>query len=163
MNLQKWIEVGEYALSTHGDYNFRAVEIAPVGRVTRNAKTGETATLVAPPPLVVRRAVILIEEVLEWVRARGGTAPVHVNSWYRDPEYNRVTPGAPNSLHLTGAAADIRKDGWTPAHLARELLAHPRADRLGIGLYASFVHVDVRGLIGRTAPARWGTPARWWA
>jgi hypothetical protein len=32
---------------------------------------------------------------------------------------------------------------------------HPDAQRLGIGCYENFTHLDVRGHIGRRAPARW--------
>lgn len=57
---------------------------------------------------------------------------------------------------------------WSPERVALALLNdYPLADKLGLGLYVSsrFVHVDVRGLLGRRAPARWsgkGARRRWW-
>ncbi len=89
-----------------------------------------------------------------------------VNSWFRSTAYNRAVGGGVRSIHLTGAAADIRKFGWSPRRLALALHNdYPLTDELGIGLYTNFVHVDVRGLIGRRAPARWsgkGVESGWW-
>ena len=68
-------------------------------------------------------------------------------------------------MHLTGGAADITKDGWPPARVALALLNdYPMADELGLGLYETFTHVDVRGMIGRRAPARWSGEGvgNWW-
>jgi hypothetical protein len=37
------------------------------------------------------------------------------------------------------------------------LEGHPDAKLFGIGRYKSFTHLDVRGLVGRSSPARWGS------
>lgn len=80
--------------------------------------------------------------------------PVIVTSGYRCPAYNRRpmnkggVGGSPQSLHMFGKAADIYVEGWDPvevASLAEEI------GFTGIGLYNTFVHVDVRD----------GVPARW--
>jgi len=54
-------------------------------------------------------------------------------------------------------AADIVKVGWSPSDVADLIDDSPWAKQLGLGRYQSFTHVDVRGMIGRPAPARWGS------
>lgn len=161
MTRAEWLVCGQYLLDAHGVENFRAYEVADVGR-----RRG-TVVLQAPPASLVLNAVTLYEEVLGWIRNElGAPAPVHVTSWYRDPDYNAAVGGASGSVHMTCAAADINKSGWTPRDLALAIHnEHPDSTRLGIGLYRTFVHVDVRGFIGRSAPARWpgsGIEAGWW-
>lgn len=128
--------------------HFSPFEIADVGRRI------ESVRLQAPPMPLLDNALRLIE-VLEWVRAEGGAAPVLVNSWYRDDYYNAACGGVPGSTHTMLAAADIVKRGTEHLELSELLEEHPQADRFGIGSYSSFVHLDVRGHLGRTAPARW--------
>lgn len=73
--------------------------------------------------------------------------PIVITSGYRNPEHNRRVGGAPNSQHLLGTAADIRINGMNPIQL------QPHAEVIGftgIGLYGSFLHVDIR-----PHPARW--------
>ena len=88
-------------------------------------------------------------QLLEQVRTHFN-APVVVNSGYRTPAYNHSIPNAsPHSQHLYGRAADIRVCGHAPAQVAayaETLLPHSG----GIGLYPSFVHLDVS-----TAKRRW--------
>lgn len=150
MNRKEWEIACGFCLEAHGPFNFSALEICDVGRIHG------TAVLQAPPAELLQHALKLLP-VLEWIRWWGGPAPVRVNSWYRDPEYNAAVGGAENSMHLTCGAADISKDGWDPRDLAMALDANHSATRkLGIGVYPTFVHVDIRGFIGRKAPARWG-------
>ncbi len=75
-------------------------------------------------------------------------APVTINSAYRNPCYNKKVGGAANSLHLYGAAADIRVKGIAPKDVAAyaELLM---PDKGGIGVYPTFVHVDIRKIKSR--------------
>ena len=158
MTAAEWKVGGDQVLAelVGGDIHFTAREVAPVGRLTKGVP------LAVPPREVVQNAGLLIHQLLEWLRAEAG-AVIDVNSWYRDPADNAAVGGAPRSLHLTGAAADVNVRGLTPPEVA--LLVHhqcPISDQLGIGLYRSFVHLDVRGLLGRKAPARWGTPGLWW-
>lgn len=66
---------------------------------------------------------------------------VIINSGYRTIAYNSKAGGAKSSYHLNGQAADIRISGISPikvAAYAESLGVH------GIGLYASFTHVDIR-------------------
>ena len=75
-------------------------------------------------------------------------APVIINSAYRNHCYNKKVGGASNSQHLYGAAADIRVKGVSPkevAAYAEQLMP----DKGGIGIYPTFVHVDVRRIKSR--------------
>ena len=165
MNAADWLIAGEYTILSHGPRgNFRAVEIAPVGR-----KRGNIA-LQAPPPELFRNAILLRDLVLEVVRLAEGIAPIHVTSWYRDEAYNKAVGGAPGSIHMTCGAADIMKSGWHPLRLALWLHhRHPSADKLGIGYYrpasgrSGFVHVDIRGFMEPSRlNQRFGDTPGWW-
>ena len=93
---------------------------------------GSDAVLVAP------RLVM----VLETIRAHFGAA-VTINSGYRTPEHNAKVGGAAHSQHCYGMAADISVKGQTPAAVAafaRTLMP----DWGGVGVYKSFIHIDVR-------------------
>lgn len=70
-------------------------------------------------------------------------APVRINSGVRCVSHNKNVGGAGKSQHLEGTAADIRVDGVSPAEVAKyvETLL-PNTG--GIGIYSTFVHVDVR-------------------
>ena len=150
MTRSDWATACDTRLQEAGFKHFSALEISDVGR-----KCGD-AVLVAPPLDLLNNATRLMM-LLEWVRRTDGEAPVLVNSWYRDPAYNAAVGGVPHSMHLTLGAADIVKVGWSPADVA-DLLGHaPHKHMLGIGRYKSFTHIDIRGMIGRPAPARWGS------
>ena len=72
--------------------------------------------------------------------------PVYISSGYRCPEHNAYIGGVHNSYHTKGIAADIYVKDMTSKELAR------MAEKVGfdgIGLYKSFVHVDVRGYKAR--------------
>lgn len=76
-------------------------------------------------------------------------APVTINSAFRNHCYNKKVGGASNSLHLYGAAADIRVKGIAPKDVAA-YVETLMPDKGGIGTYPTFVHVDVR-----TVKSRW--------
>ena len=83
--------------------------------------------------------------ILEKIREHFGK-PVNINSGYRTPSYNRKTQGAAkNSQHMYGNAADISIKGVTPLEIYKWLRTWHTG---GLGLYDTFVHVDVRDLIG---------------
>ena len=148
-----------FFLAAHGVEHFSASEVCPVGR------TWGGATAHAPPPDFMLTVLKLIEGPLAWIRWFQGAAPIGVNSWYRDTEYNEAVGGGVNSMHLTGAAVDITKRGWAPERVALALhYAYPMADELGVGLYKTFIHIDIRGMLGRSSPARWSGDdvGEWW-
>ena len=93
--------------------------------------------------------VILIHpdlpSVLQNIRNQFGK-PIIINSGYRTPEYNKKVGGATRSQHCYGTAADIVVDGVSPASVAAaaEKALKEMDYPGGIGVYKSFVHVDVR-------------------
>lgn len=81
---------------------------------------------------------------LQRMRDRVG-GPVNLNSGYRCARYNASIGGVSNSQHIFGCAADIVAPGLSQKTI------YPHADNLfdGVGRYASFTHVDVRGYKAR--------------
>ena len=78
---------------------------------------------------------------------------IHINSGYRSPAYNKKIGGATFSQHVQGKAADIRTDKYTPEQIhaaVLKLISEGKVAFKGVGLYDSFVHIDVRDI-----PARW--------
>ena len=80
-------------------------------------------------------------DLLESLRRRIGDKPVIVNSGYRCEEYNRKVGGVPRSYHLLGMAADVRVPGVEPKVLIKHAFD---VGFLGLGLYATFCHLDIR-------------------
>ncbi|MBM7623632.1 YcbK family protein [Sporohalobacter salinus] len=100
-------------------------------------------------------------QLLQAIRNKLDSALI-INSAYRTEEHNRKVGGVDDSQHRKGTAADI---SFSNLDLDADKLAEVvknqseklniGEDNLGIGKYNTFVHVDVRGLIGDEAPARW--------
>lgn len=116
-----------------------SVRLAPHFQVKEFACSDGTDTVFVAPELV---------EVLEKLRTHFGR-PVRVLSGYRTETKNKAVGGAAYSRHKYGMAADIAVEGTAPAAVAAyaETLL---PDRGGIGVYGTFVHVDVRD-----ARSRW--------
>jgi hypothetical protein len=150
MTRDNWATVCGQYLSDRGVKHFSALEICDVGRESAGAMLG------APPLELLENAYKLVG-VLEWLRDEDGTATVLVNSWYRDKGYNAAIGGVKSSMHLTLGAADVVKIGRTPSEVADLLERHPHSNLFGLGRYKTFTHIDVRGMIGRPSPARWGS------
>ena len=76
-------------------------------------------------------------------------AAVTVTSGYRTVSYNAtVENSSKTSQHCNGLAADIQVEGHTPLEVynyACSLLG----DHGGVGIYNTFVHVDVRATKSR--------------
>ena len=68
--------------------------------------------------------------------------PIKINSGARCAAHNKAVGGSPKSQHLLGKAADITMNR-TPQEVFNHLdyIYH---DCYGIGLYDTFVHIDVR-------------------
>lgn len=151
MTCEIYEDVMAKILDAAGVRHFTARELCPVGKLANG-----TGPALQPPPSVLWKNIIDTVKVADWLRERVG--PLIVLSGYRDPEYNRAVGGATASLHLEFNALDLRAVRATVGELADLAKSHPDAARLGIGEYprSGFVHLDTRGYLGRTAPARWG-------
>jgi len=98
----------------------------------------------------------LFEEIRELVHA-----PLVILSAYRTPAHNRAIGGAPNSQHVQGRALDLRPPaGVTPADFYAAILAARLPTLGGIGVYRTFVHVDVRAIPVSGRIARWNGGAQ---
>jgi uncharacterized protein YcbK (DUF882 family) len=74
--------------------------------------------------------------------------PVFVISGYRTKKYNKAVGGAPESKHLKAEAGDITIKSMTPQQVydrIEKLIAARKMKQGGLGLYAGWVHYDVRG------------------
>lgn len=90
---------------------------------------------------------------LELIRDKLGGKRITVLSGRRCAAHNRNVGGAKNSQHLLGTAADIQVQGMTPQQIydAIEAIDDKKLAHIGgLGLYPTFVHIDIR--IGK---ARW--------
>ena len=71
--------------------------------------------------------------------------PIIINSATRCKAHNASEGGGLNSQHLQGRAADIRVNGMAPETLAKKAEQIEVFRNGGIGIYDTFVHLDVRG------------------
>lgn len=90
--------------------------------------------------IVLDKALV---ELLEIIRLHYNK-PLHINSGYRTVQYNAsLKNSSPKSQHILGKAADIWLNDISPKQLYSWLdSSYPNS--LGIGIYDTFVHVDVR-------------------
>lgn len=92
------------------------------------------------------RAVTLAAE-FEVIRGIVG-APIRIGSAYRTPAHNRAVGGARHSQHVEGRALDLYPPrGWTLERflqVIREVAQQPTSALYGVGIYDSFIHIDVR-------------------
>ena len=73
--------------------------------------------------------------------------PIKINSGYRTKSYNKKIGGATNSMHVQAKAADIVVADITPTNLYKrieKLIEEGKVNFKGVGVYDTFVHVDVR-------------------
>ena len=109
-------------------------------QITPHFRVYEFACTDGSDPVFISQALV---DILENIRVHFGAA-VTINSGYRTVSYNKQVSGsASKSQHCNGLAADIRVAGVSPdrvADYAEQLLG----DHGGVGIYDTFVHVDVR-------------------
>ena len=78
--------------------------------------------------------------------------PLSITSGFRCNRHNESVGGATQSFHTLGMAADVTcPDGMTAEDLAQAAETIPAFQQGGIGIYPSWVHLDVR----TTGKARW--------
>ena len=104
-------------------------------------------------PLEVYENIIKLASQLQFLRDYTGR-PITINSAYRCPNYNdNVIKGAKHSQHKLGKAADITIQSLKPAEvyaLIEDLIDMGHMLQGGLGLYDTFVHIDIR-----KTKARW--------
>jgi uncharacterized protein YcbK (DUF882 family) len=78
--------------------------------------------------------------------------PIKITSGYRDPSFNKKIGGASQSRHITGQAADLKIEGYTPKQVAaiiEKLIASGKMKQGGLGIYSTWIHYDTRGTAAR--------------
>lgn len=131
----------QYSLSKDGQKEF-----SPNFKVSEFAcKDGSDVVLINP----------YLIELLEKIRSHFGK-DIRINSGYRTPSYNaglakKSKKVATNSYHMRGCAADITISGVKPKEIYDFVDSFHQG---GLGLYPSFVHVDVRDTVGANK-SRW--------
>jgi len=100
------------------------------------------------PPEWVEARLAPLCKALERLRAELGGARVTVVSAYRPLPYNRALGSEDTSQHVQGRAADIQVEGHSAEHVHATALRLYEVGELeigGLGIYDTFVHLDVRG------------------
>ena len=113
-------------------------------RLSKNFTVKEFACSDGTDTVFISLALV---NLLQKIRNHFGKA-VTINSAYRTEAHNKAIGGATYSQHKYGLAADIHINGVTPKEIAAyvETLLPSSG---GIGIYKSFVHVDVRRVKSR--------------
>lgn len=123
-------------------YDVKVYSLAAEGgrQVTPHFKVREFACSDGSDVVFVAPSLV---DILEAIRVHFGR-PVKVTSGYRTVSYNAsIKNSSKKSQHCNGLAADIQVEGHTPVEVynyACSLLG----DHGGVGIYNTFVHVDVR-------------------
>ena len=127
-------DVKVYSLAAEG-----SKQITPHFKVREFACSDGSDVVFVAPSLV---------DILEAIRVHFGR-PVTITSGYRTVSYNAgLKNSSKKSQHCNGLAADIKVEGHTPLEVydyACSLLG----DHGGVGIYNTFVHVDVRAVKSR--------------
>ena len=83
-------------------------------------------------------------EALERVRV-AFNHPMTVSSCFRCSQHNYEVGGVKNSSHMAGEAIDILIENGRPRHrLIKIAMLDPDFGHGGIGVYPTFVHLDIR-------------------
>lgn len=114
-------------------------------KVSENFRVREFACTDGSDPIFIDTELVT---VLQKVRAHFGKS-VTITSAYRTPTKNKACGGSTYSQHLYGRAADVKISGVSPKKVAAyaETLLKNKG---GIGIYATFTHIDTRA-----TKARW--------
>ena len=108
-------------------------------KLSENFTVSEFACKDGSDKIIIDTALV---ELLQKIRNHF-KSPVTITSGYRNAAYNKKVGGADYSQHKYGTAADIHISGVSPATIAAYVeTIMPNTG--GIGIYSSFVHVDVR-------------------
>ena len=128
-------------------YDVKVYSLAAEGakQITPHFKVREFACSDGSDVVFVATSLV---DILEAIRVHFGR-PVTITSGYRTVSYNAgLKNSSKKSQHCNGLAADIKVEGHTPKEVydyACSLLG----DHGGVGIYNTFVHVDVRATKSR--------------
>lgn len=127
--------------------NFRADELLVKG-ASHFDRDSDGYRMNTDPPRSLWTNILPTIIILDRLRA-ARNAPIVISSAYRNPYYNSVVGGVSNSQHLRFAALDfVCFDGSQPIEWANQLRSWRNTDAetsaIGIGVYNTFVHLDVR-------------------
>lgn len=111
-------------------------------KLTEHFKVGEITCKDGSPSYVINSAVL---EGLEKLR-NIINKPIYITSGYRSETYNKKVGGAKDSQHVKGNAIDFSIKGMSSLEIYNILRQNNLLGPVfkGIGLYDTFVHVDVR-------------------
>lgn len=125
--------VNVYSLKNDGNKN-----------LSTNFKVKEFKCSDGSDPVFIAPALV---NILQYIRTHF-KKPVKINSAYRTPTHNKKVGGTTYSQHLYGMAADIVVEGVSPKKVAAyaETLLPKKG---GIGIYSTFVHIDIRDVKSR--------------
>ena len=127
-------DVKVYSLSAEG-----AKQITPHFKVREFACSDGSDVVFVATSLV---------DILEAIRVHFGR-PVTITSGYRTVSYNAgLKNSSKKSQHCNGLAADIKVEGHTPKEVYNYVCSL-LGDHGGVGIYNTFVHVDVRATKSR--------------
>ena len=127
-------DVKVYSLSAEG-----AKQITPHFKVREFACSDGSDVVFVATSLV---------DILEAIRVHFGR-PVTITSGYRTVSYNAgLKNSSKKSQHCNGLAADIQVEGHTPLEVYNYTCSL-LGDHGGVGIYNTFVHVDVRAVKSR--------------
>lgn len=130
--------------------HFKGAELTPYWSRTRKGVSNSC------PPEELWPNIAPTLAVLDEVRELAGKA-ITLSSTYRDPDYNRAVGGERMSYHMKFMAIDFQ-GGKGPLQNAKivkslrgKMFTNPATGkrfvfRGGVGTYATFVHVDTRGI-----------------
>lgn len=113
-------------------------------RLSKNFTVKEFACSDGTDTVFISLALV---NLLQKIRDHFGKAVI-INSAYRTEAHNKAIGGATYSQHKYGLAADIHINGVTPKEIASYVETLMPSSG-GIGIYKSFVHVDVRRVRSR--------------
>lgn len=113
-------------------------------RLSKNFTVKEFACSDGTDTVFISLALV---NLLQKIRDHFGKAVI-INSAYRTEAHNKAIGGATYSQHKYGLAADIHINGVTPKEIAAYVETLMPSSG-GIGIYKSFVHVDVRRVRSR--------------
>ena len=117
---------------------FRVSQLGPNYRLSRNFRLHEAQCTDGTDIVYIHPALILLMQEL-----RDTYGPLQVNSLFRSREHNTRIQGSKQSKHLLGMAVDL-----VPLETKFERFVEgvSKMDNVGgIGIYRTFVHVDVYG------------------